>query len=165
MGNYRKERGDRRRAGERFLPYFLFSPLSCSIRGFTANRGEQFFTIPNIPHAIQQVFSRKLIALPWNQVVLASRFKKPPHKPRARFNAAAFAARRQGFRTIGEVCAASGVPDSTLCDWEGIRIPRMQRINGIRAVPADEFDSFVQRCRECASYPNTPYRKKGTMRI
>ena len=68
-------------------------------------------------------------------------------KPRVgRTNSPAHQLRRQGYRTIGEVCAAAGVSDSTLIGWEGRFISPMTKVNGVRAIPSEKFDKYVDAC-------------------
>lgn len=70
-----------------------------------------------------------------------------PQKPRARFNGTTFQVRRKGYKTVAEVCAASGVPNTTLRRWLGKRIPELPLIDGIRAVADEDFDEYVEICR------------------
>lgn len=85
-----------------------------------------------------------------------------PHKP-ARFNGTPFAIRRAGYRTVGEVCEAAGISDTTFRRWEGARVPKMPRIDGIKAIPAAEFDAFVNVCRHAyLAAPKT--RNKANLR-
>lgn len=84
-----------------------------------------------------------------------------PHQPRARFNAAVFTVRRRGHRTAGEVCEASGISDTTFRRWEGVRIPRMPVVDGIRAVPDSEFGAYVETCRRAyAAAPKTRHKAR-----
>jgi len=86
-----------------------------------------------------------------------------PHKPRARFNGTTFSVRRRGFRTAGEVCAAAGISDTTFRRWEGKRIPRMGVVDGIRAIPDADFESYVRTCRQ-AYLSATKTRNKERIR-
>ncbi len=70
-----------------------------------------------------------------------------PHKPRARFNGTTFQVRGQGFKTLAQICEASGVPNTTLRRWLGTRVPELPLIRGIRAVADDDFDQYVEVCR------------------
>ena len=70
----------------------------------------------------------------------------PPQKPRARFNGTTFQVRRKGFKTLAQICKASGVPNTTLRRWLGNRVPDLPLIDGIRAVADEEFDEYVGLC-------------------
>jgi AcrR family transcriptional regulator len=70
------------------------------------------------------------------------------HRPRARFNGPQFAVRRRGFRTVGEICEAAGIPKTTFDRWEGSIIPKLPRVEGMRVVPEAEFARYVEVCRE-----------------
>lgn len=112
------------------------------------SRGDPRFTIPNVTQTLLlQSIRARTLPCAWPQAVAISGYSSPPKKPRARGNCAALGLRRAGYRTIGEVCAAAGVPDSTLTGWEGIHIRPMDRVNGVRAIPAAQFDSYVSLCR------------------
>lgn len=87
------------------------------------------------------------LTLPWDEIVLGMGAARP--NPRVgRFNSPAHQLRRKGYRTIGEVCQAAGVADSTLTGWEGRFVPMMQRVEGVRVVSAEQFDSYVASCIE-----------------
>lgn len=111
-------------------------------------RGERRLTIPN---AHKSLLSRLLSESPfravWSKAVEMSGWRPLPHKPRARFNATTFTVRRRGHRTAGEVCEAAGISDTTFRRWEGVRIPRMPVVDGIKAVPESDFDTYVETCR------------------
>ena len=93
-------------------------------------------------------FGRQPIRFNWQEAVRLSGYTPPPPKPRGRYNAAAFAARKTGWRTIGEVCAAADVRPNTLCDQERDgKVPKMKRVHGIRSISADQFDDHAARCR------------------
>lgn len=70
-----------------------------------------------------------------------------PHKPRARFNGTTFQVRRKGFKTVAQICEASGVPNTTLRRWLGVRVPKLPLIDGIRAVADEDFAEYVELCR------------------
>jgi hypothetical protein len=91
----------------------------------------------------------------WPESVAMSGWRPLPRIPRARFNGATFALRRRGYRAIGDVCRAAGIPDSTFRRWEVVRIPHMGVIGGIEALPESEFERYVQTCRLAVSV--TPY--------
>lgn len=81
----------------------------------------------------------------WPEIAAQAGVKQ--EKPQVgRTNSPAHALRRQGYRTIGEVCAAAGVSDSTLIGWEGRFIPSMRKIKGVRTVSSDKFDEYVAAC-------------------
>lgn len=115
------------------------------------NRGDQRCSIPNPRHlaVLQRVASFPIVEM-WEQVVVVSGYQSLPRKPRARCNAAAFGLRCWGYGTIGEVCEASGVSDSTLTGWEGTVVPAMLRVDGVRVIPKDEFEAYVASCRRAA---------------
>jgi hypothetical protein len=71
-----------------------------------------------------------------------------PEPDRARFNATACQLRRAGHYTMGQICEAAGVSDSTLRGWEGVLIPRIPTVKGIRAVSEEDFKDIVARCRK-----------------
>jgi hypothetical protein len=56
---------------------------------------------------------------------------------------AALRLRKAGYRTVGELCEAAGVPPSTFDTWEGKRLPKLPRINGVRVVPSADFERWV----------------------
>jgi hypothetical protein len=70
-----------------------------------------------------------------------------PHKPRARFNGTTFQVRAKGFKTLAQVCEASGVPNTTLRRWLGNRVPELPLTDGIRAVADEDFAEYVELCR------------------
>lgn len=112
------------------------------------NRGEPPYPIHNLPQTIAtHVVTNLTGKYSWAETVKISGWKRPVPKPRALFNATAFRLRREGYRTIGEICEAAGISDSTLISWEGRRIPRMKRIDGIRVVQARDFQTYVAACR------------------
>lgn len=108
-------------------------------------RGGPRSTIPNT--VLSFMFARAPIRHTWEEAKRISGYVPPPRAPRARFNNRAFGLRKRGFRTLAEVSAATGIPDTTLCRWEGKRIPRLPRVDGIRAIPASQFDDYVRHCQ------------------
>ncbi len=83
-----------------------------------------------------------------------------PRKPRARFNGTTFKVRGKGFKTLAQVCEASGVPNTTLRRWLGTRVPELPLIDGIRAVADENFDEYVEVCRS-AYFTARRTRKKA----
>jgi hypothetical protein len=101
----------------------------------------------------------------WSKTVEISGWKPLPPKPRARFNAAAFAIRRQGYRTVGEVLDATGLSDTTFRRWEKASfIPRMPVVGGVRALRAEQFDSYVESCRRAYLVAATTRNKSTVQR-
>lgn len=91
--------------------------------------------------------SAEQFKLAWPEIAAGAGIRQ--EKPRVgRTNSPSHALRRQGYRTIGEVCYAAKLSDSTLISWEGIHLPPMTKINGIRVVKSDEFAAYVESCIE-----------------
>lgn len=91
--------------------------------------------------------SAQVLTLPWDDIASGSGVKQ--NKLRVgQTNSPAHQLRRMGYRTIGEVCAAAGVSDSTLIGWEGRFVPAMKKVNGVRVVTSDQFDRYVSACIE-----------------
>jgi len=110
------------------------------------NRGDRISPFVNVRHeAVLVYLAGERLTLPWSEIAAGSGIKQA--KPRVgRTNSPAHALRRLGYRTIGEVCAASGVSDSTLVGWEGRFVPVMKKVNGVRVIAAKEFDRYVSNC-------------------
>ncbi|MBL8863473.1 MAG: hypothetical protein JNK02_15885 [Planctomycetes bacterium] len=109
---------------------------------------------------LERLLTRDRSAATWAEAVALSGWQPPPHKPRARFNAVTFTVRRSGYRTAGEVCAAAGISDTTFRRWEGVCIPPMPIVEGIKAIPEADFAAYVAVCRR--AYVEAPKtRNKG----
>lgn len=81
-----------------------------------------------------------------------SGWRPPPRKrPSARYNATTFQVRRAGYRTVGEIATASGVPLTTLRRWMGNRVPDLPEHKGIKAIPEAGFEHFVRVCKAARS--------------
>lgn len=105
-------------------------------------------SIPNVRRVLlERLLTRDRSAATWAEAVALSGWQPPPHKPRARFNAVTFTVRRAGYRTAGEVCEAAGISDTTFRRWEGVHIPCMPVVDGIKAIPESEFAAYVEVCR------------------
>jgi excisionase family DNA binding protein len=79
----------------------------------------------------------------------------PRKRPPARHNGLTFQVRRRGYRTLGEVADASGVPNTTLRRWiDRGKLPAPPLQEGLMAVSEDEFEAYVARCR--ALYLSAP---------
>lgn len=84
----------------------------------------------------------------WSKAVEMAGWRPlPPQKPRARFNGTTFKVRSKGFKTLAQICEASGVPNTTLRRWLGTRVPELPLIDGIRVISDDEFPEYVEVCR------------------
>ena len=104
--------------------------------------------IPNAQQVlVEQALTRSPFRAVWSKVMEMSGWRPLPHKPRARFNGTTFQVRRKGYKTLAQVCEASGVPNTTLRRWLGDRVPELPLIDGIRAIADEEFDSYVETCR------------------
>lgn len=84
----------------------------------------------------------------WSKAVEMAGWQPLPHqKPRARFNGTTFQVRGKGFKTLAQICEASGVPNTTLRRWLGNRVPELPLVDGLRAVAGEDFAEFVEICR------------------
>jgi hypothetical protein len=111
---------------------------------------------------LERLLTRGRSAATWAEAVALSGWQPPPHKPRARFNAVTFTVRRAGYRTAGEVCEAAGISDTTWRRWEGVRVPPMPVVDGIKAIPETQFAAYVEVCRR--AYLEAPKtRNKGRL--
>lgn len=118
------------------------------VRYRIGGRGDR---IPSIPDATQFLVGQALTRHPfravWSKVLEMSGWRPLPHKPRARFNGTTFKVRGRGFKTLAQICEASGVPNTTLRRWLGAKVPALPLICGIRAIADEDFDEYVEVCR------------------
>jgi AcrR family transcriptional regulator len=113
-----------------------------------SGRGDWRTTIPNIAGiVVRRVLAFKPIRFTWAELLDLSAYRRPPKKPRARENAKVFAIRRKGYRTVGQIAAAAGIPLTTFRRWEGKRSPEVPVVDGMKAVTEEEFKEVVERCR------------------
>lgn len=97
---------------------------------------------------LDAVLRRSPFRAVWSKAVEMAGWRPlPPQKPRARFNGTTFKVRAKGFKTLAQICEASGVPNTTLRRWLGNRVPELPLIDGIRAVADEDFAEFVEVCR------------------
>lgn len=109
-------------------------------------RGGRLCTTPNV--LLHDFFTSSDYRFTWAQFLkLAGPLPSHPQR-RARYNGTTFQLRRDGYYTVGQLCEAAGVPDSTFRDWEGTLIPKLPTVNGIRAVRKQEFDALVAKCKQ-----------------
>lgn len=108
-------------------------------------RGDCLRTTPNI--VLHDFLTANSFEFDWSTFDRYVAFKKPKKQKRAQYNGTAFQLRRQGYFTVGQICAAAGVPDSTFRDWEGLHFPSLPRVAGLRAVSKGQFDALVAQCK------------------
>ncbi len=115
---------------------------------FENGRGEPISSLCN-SEALQLmnlILSRDPPRFTWKEACALAGFTSRPRRPHARHNAKAFGIRKQGWRTVPELSAASGIPIQTLYDWEAAgRIPHFRRADGMRVIDPTEFDVLVYR--------------------
>ncbi len=94
--------------------------------------GDRHHFSPNMSQLVlKQEFAIYANCTPWAEVSTISGCTPRLAQRRARFNAMPFGLGRAGYITLGQLCKATGVPDSTICDWEKEkRIPKMPRLRG-----------------------------------
>ena len=110
-----------------------------------AGRGDSNLTIPDISHRLAcQVLTDTVFRFSWEEAVELSGLRPVRPKPR-NTNRRAKRLRSDGYKTSGDICDATGVTRGTLHRWDGTRLPKLPRIGGLIAVPADQFDALVQR--------------------
>ena len=119
--------------------------------GFLINNGRGDSKIP-ISNVIELVFDRMLgdgiIRFDWNDIYRRKAdwdFAPPPQE--VKYNGMAFQLRKMGYRTLGELSEATGVPMQTLRNWEGVQLPVFDRKGGLRIISADDFDKLVEHCK------------------
>lgn len=115
---------------------------------------------PPLLHETREALSSLLRASPfravWSKAQEMAGWRPLPRKcPPARHNGLTFQVRRRGYRTLGEVADASGVPNTTLRRWiDRGKLPAPPLQDGLMAVPEEEFEAYVARCR--AQYLRAP---------
>lgn len=109
-------------------------------------RGDCLRTTPNI--VLHDFLTANSFEFDWSTFDRYAAFKHPKQQRRARYNGTTFQLRRQGYFTVGQICEAAGVPDSTFRDWEGLHFPSLPKVDGVRALSKDRFNSLVARCKE-----------------
>lgn len=112
-------------------------------------RGERRLTLLHDRRTLlRRLLGASRLDVPWVRAVRMSGWRPPPRKrPPARYNATTFQVRRQGYRTVGEIAAAAGIPLTTFRRWMGGRLPDLPEHQGIKAVPESEFEHVVRVCK------------------
>lgn len=115
---------------------------------------------PPLLHETREALSSLLRASPfravWSKAQEMAGWRPLPRKrPPARHNGLTFQVRRKGYRTLGEVADASGVPNTTLRRWiDRGKLTAPPLLDGLMALPEAEYEAYVARCR--ALYLSAP---------
>lgn len=117
--------------------------------GAENGRGDWSAPLPNtVELQLCQVLTANPIRRSWADLLPfgTSPTQNRPRKPRQ--NGHVKWLHDRGYYTVGDICKAAGIPDSTFRDWEGVHFPELPRVRGLRAVRKDQYAELTAVCRQ-----------------